>query len=89
MTDHFTDFPYEEIRRPDGDYFYSWKEAHDAGYMRSQIWSVVESDGHYTYGPPHHFVNALGYVATTEEHNGETYYHEILEVEEIQNDASI
>lgn len=76
MADHFCDFPYEEIRKPSGDYFNSWQEAKDAGFDDDQIWSLVESEGTYTYGPPHHYVNHVGHIATHERHDGETYYHE-------------
>lgn len=82
MTDHFTYFPFEEIKRPDGHYFASWHEAKAAGYADNQIWSVVESDGTYTYGPPHHYVNHVGHIATVESHDGDTYYHEEPEDEE-------
>jgi hypothetical protein len=63
------DFPYEEIRRPDGNYFQSWKEAKDAGYDDDQIWSVTSAEGDdgsewIITGPPHHFCNHLGHLAT-------------------------
>lgn len=81
MADHFTDFPFEEIRQePDGDYFDSVQQALDAGYALTQIWSVVECDGTWTYGPSHHYINRLGYIATVEHHDGDTYYHEKLEI---------
>lgn len=76
MSDHFTDFPFEEIRTGSGDYFRTIAEAQSAGYVETQIWSVVEAEGTWTYGPSHHFVNLLGYVATAEHHDGDTYYHE-------------
>tara|TARA_B100000749_G_scaffold279027_1_gene270913 strand:+ start:1143 stop:1436 length:294 start_codon:yes stop_codon:yes gene_type:complete len=80
MTDHYCQFPYEEVRRPDEDYFQTWQEAKDAGYDDDQIWSVVLSEGDdsetWTYGPPHHYINLIGYIATDERHDGETYYHE-------------
>lgn len=76
MTDHYTDFPFTEIRQPSGDYFDNVQQALDAGYALTQIWSVVESDGAYSYGPVGHVVNLLGYIATAEHHDGETYYHE-------------
>lgn len=77
MTDstlHFTEFPFEEIRRQDGNYFDTWSEAKLAGYSDDQIWSVCEEDGVTIYGPPHHYVNRLGYLATAEKHDGKTYY---------------
>lgn len=76
MTDYFKDFPYEEIRKADGNYFDRPSQAMALGYTLSQIWSVVESDGSYTYGPSHHIVNVLGFIATKEHHNSKTYYHE-------------
>lgn len=81
MTDHFTEFPYEEIRRPDGDFFGSWAEAKAAGYADNQIWSVTECEGTWTYGPPHHYVNHIGHIATQETHDNETYYHEVLDTD--------
>lgn len=82
MADHFCDFPYEEIRMPSGDYFPTALDAAKAGYHRDQIWSVVESNGNYTYGPPHHYVNRIGFIATKETHDFETYYHEEVEEED-------
>ena len=75
---HEADFPFEEIRRPDGDYWSNWKEAKEAGYDDDQIWSVTVHDECYCYGPPEHYVNHLGHVATKERHDGNTYYEEIL-----------
>lgn len=75
-TDHYQEFPFEEIRDESGDYFRTINDAIIAGYDEDQIWSVVEVDGAYSYGPTHHFVNLVGYVATTERHDGDTYYHE-------------
>ena len=76
MADHFEDFPFEEIRAETGDYFPNIKAVMAAGYEGNQIWSVTEAEGTYTYGPPHHYVNLVGYVATKEPHDGDTYYHE-------------
>ena len=76
MTDHYCEFPFNELRTPTGDYFSSRLEMEIAGFQDSQMWSVVESDGQYSFGPPHHIVNLLGYVATAEHHDGDTYYHE-------------
>lgn len=80
-NDIFGQFPYEEIRKPNGDYFDSWKEAKDAGYDDDQIWSITEGEGDdgsewYITGPPHHYVNHLGHIATKERHDHNTYYHE-------------
>lgn len=78
MTTHFKAFPFEEIRREDGNYFDSWQEASDAGYADDQIWSVCEDDNVWTYGPPHHRVNHVGHIATKERHDGDTYYEETV-----------
>ena len=81
-TDHYMDFPFEEIRDSDGNYFQSYADALLAGYDDDQIWSVVHGDESVTVGPPHHYVNVLGYIATKERHNGMTYYHEPPEPKE-------
>ena len=80
------DFPFDEIRDATGNYFASVADAMKAGYQESQIWSVVIGDGVgpngedvYTYGPSHHYVNVMGYIATKEHHNNETYYDEFLD----------
>lgn len=86
MADHFCDFPYDEIRAPSGDYFRNWQEAKDAGFDDDQIWSVVEAEGTYTYGPPHHYVNHIGHVATNERHDGDTYYHEEPDPDDLEDD---
>jgi len=71
------EFPYEEIRKePDGDFFDSIEEAKALGFAESQIWSVTECDNSFAYGPSHHWVNLLGYVATVEHHDGKTYFIE-------------
>ena len=87
MADHFTRFPFEEIRDENGDFFANHKAAQKAGYDDDQIWSVVESDGTYTYGPPHHYVNLIGHIATIERHDGDTYYHDEPEDEDEEEDA--
>ena len=77
MAHHTEEFPYEEHRDPvTGDYFSSVRDALEAGFELNQIWSVAESDGTFCYGPPHHFVNVLGFVATKETHDNDTYYEE-------------
>ena len=47
-----------------------------------QIWSVVIADtdeGYtYSYGPCEHWIGRLGYVATKEKHDGNTYYEETV-----------
>ena len=76
MTDHYNDFPFEEIRLPSGDYFNSMAEARGYGHDQNQIWSVVEGEDTWTYGPAHHYINVIGFVATIERHDEDTYYHE-------------
>jgi len=80
------DFPFDEIRDATGNYFASVADAKKAGYQESQIWSVAIGDGEgpngedvYTYGPSFHYVNVMGYIATNEHHDDETYYDELLD----------
>jgi hypothetical protein len=88
MSDHHTAFPFEEIRNDEGDYFETYEEVEALLYDDDQIWSVVvtdHDDGHnitYTYGPSHHYVNRLGFIATAERHDRETYYHEIVALQD-------
>ena len=75
------DFPFQEIRDEvvggNGDYFDSWADAKKAGFDDDQIWSVTHGDEDvYSYGPPHHYVNLVGFIATNERHDGATYYIE-------------
>lgn len=76
------DFPFEEIRTESGDFFHTLEEVKALGYAEDQIWSVVvaENDEGYTYnyGPCDHWINRLGYVATKEKHDGNTYYEETV-----------
>lgn len=85
MPDHNAQFPFEEIRRPNGDYFSSWQDAKNHGFDDDQIWSVTVAEDTWTYGPPHHFVNHVGHIATLERHDGDTYYHE----EEMDGDDNL
>lgn len=80
------DFPYEEIRDKNGDYFLTLEAAKAAGHEEDNIWVVIINDAideetgeeitHYTYTHPRHYVNKIGYVATGEarEHDDEEYY---------------
>lgn len=90
MTDHYCEFPYEEKRRESGDYFDSIVQANAAGYDDDQIWSVVLSEGDdsetWSYGPPRHIVNLIGYIATDERHDGDTYYHEDVVIDREDED---
>ena len=78
--DHYCDFPFDEIRDIHGDYFHSLDDILEIGDFKDQAWSVIEAQGEdgsewIVYGPPHHYVNRLGFVGTKEKHDGETYYH--------------
>ena len=76
------DFPYKKHNRPSGDFFRTVAEAKAAGWDENQIWSVVEGDetlygkNVWVYGPSHHHINVLGFTATKERHDGETYFEE-------------
>jgi len=70
-----------------GDYANRPHDLIKLGYAESQIWSVIEGDeeitqedgrrlNSITYGPSRHYVNVIGYIATKEHHDGETYYEE-------------
>ncbi len=82
MTDYYREFPFEEIRDKNGNYFRRPIDLIELGYKPSQIWSVTESNGSFSYGPPHHVVNVLGFIATKKHHNSKTYYHEEIEYDE-------
>lgn len=78
------DFPYEEIRDHNGDYFRSPDHAMTVtGLSENHIWSVTEGDEDvsvFLYGPSHHYINLIGYIATKEEHDGNTYYEEKIDM---------
>lgn len=74
---HTMGFPFEEIRDDSGDYFSTAEEAMNrTGLEEDHIWSVMEEDGVFYYGPAHHYINVLGYIATNEVHDLDTYYEE-------------
>ena len=83
-----TDFPYEEIRAADGDYFQTVDEALEVAEDEYNVWSVIDDEVEVngkrfvvlTYGPSHHYVNVIGFVVTKEAHNGNTYFEEYLEL---------
>jgi hypothetical protein len=86
MATHESDFPYAEIRDSAGDYWQSLSDCIAAGYALSQIWSVTVTDCDddstvWCYGPAHHYVDRIGYVATTEHHDADTYYVEVCELD--------
>ena len=83
MTDIYDPFPYTELRKPDGQYYDNPTEMLRAGFVPSQMWSVIEAEGHdgsewVITGPVHHYINLLGYCATAEHHDENTYYHECI-----------
>lgn len=79
------EFPFEEFRAEGGDLFLKIEDAKKSGFDDNQIWSVVDADSDdpdvhsvWVYGPPHHYVNLLGYVCTQERHDHNTYFEEVL-----------
>jgi len=84
---HKDEFPFDEIRDEHGDCFMTIEDAKKhTGYDESHIWSVTECENTWTYGASHHYVNLIGYIATHEAHDGNTYYEESfdwLEEEEL------
>lgn len=72
-----TEFPFEEIRDANGDYFETIDQAmKQTGLSSDHVWSVTCDDDVFITGPNHHYVNLLGYVVTKEPHDGETYFTE-------------
>ena len=86
MTDIYDNFPFDELRATTGDYYESTHDAIKAGFVPTQIWSVIESKcGNHrwvVHGPFTRVVGVQGYIATTERHDDNTYYHSVNEVEE-------
>lgn len=90
------DFPFDEIKTEDGDYFDSVEDAQrQTGCAVNQVWVVLEGEdfekdgfrwGCCTYAPSHHYVNRLGYIVTKETHDGNTYYEESYEMGEVEDD---
>ena len=82
MAIHRQDFPFEEIKDKNGDYFNTAQDVMNEGHSLSQVWSVVEGeDGDndvLSYGPYHHRINVLGFIATKEHHDMDTYYEEMV-----------
>jgi|TARA_R110000851_G_scaffold310594_1_gene470448 hypothetical protein len=76
MPTHKTDFPFEEIKDKNGNYFNSVGHALKEGFDVDQIWSVTEDGNTFVYGPGYHQVNLIGVIATKERHDGHTYYEE-------------
>jgi hypothetical protein len=78
MQVFLSDFPFEEIKTESGDYFETAQDVMNAGYSLSQVWSVIENEDVFTYGPHHHYINLIGFIATKEHHNSKTYYNETI-----------
>ena len=76
------DFPFKEIRKKSGDFFHTLEEVKALGYTEDQIWSVLIAENNegytYSYGPCDYLLSLLGYVATKEKHDGNTYYEETV-----------
>ena len=76
------DFPFKEIRKKSGGFFHTLEEVKALGYTEDQIWSVLIAENNegytYSYGPCDYLLSRLGYVATKEKHDGNTYYEETV-----------
>lgn len=82
-TIHEKEFPFTELRTPTGNYYDNKTEMELAGFAKTQMWSVVEADAddgseYLSYGPADHYINLLGYIATAEHHDENTYYVECI-----------
>jgi hypothetical protein len=82
-TVHESEFPFQELRMPTGDFYDNRTQMEHAGFIKAQMWSVVEAASddnaeYLIYGPVDHYVNLLGYVATAEHHDEDTYYEECI-----------
>ena len=73
---NYTDFPFEEIRKYNGDYFSTVLECINAGFDVDQIWSLTLEDDIFYYGPSRHSINRIGLICTQERHDGQTYFME-------------
>lgn len=80
MTNHYCEFPFEEIRAESGDFFQTIEEAKTQGYALNQIWSVLQAESTFVYAPPRHYINLIGYTVTAEPHDDATRYYETLEM---------
>jgi hypothetical protein len=83
MAEYEIEFPFTELKTPTGDYYDNRIEMERAGFVESQMWSVTDADDddgseYLCYGPVHHYVNLIGYIATAEHHDGDTYYIECI-----------
>lgn len=90
-----SDFPFAEIRQESGDMFDTAEEAMKfTSYDDSHIWSVGDCDdeeyggeryGFAMYGPSHHYINILGFIATKERHDGDTYFTECYSMGRVES----
>ena len=94
MAEYEIEFPFTELKTPTGDYYDNRIEMERAGFVESQMWSVTDADNddgseYLCYGPVHHYVNLIGYIATAEHHDGDTYYIECVKTaEEVAKEAA-
>lgn len=94
MAAYEQEFPFQELKTPTGDYYDNRNEMERAGFVESQMWSVTDADDddgseYLCYGPVHHYVNLIGYIATAEHHDGDTYYIECVKTaEEVAKEAA-
>ena len=94
MAIYEQEFPFTELKTPTGDYYDNRIEMEHAGFVESQMWSVTDADDddgseYLCYGPVHHYVNLIGYIATAEHHDGDTYYIECVKTaEEVAKEAA-
>ena len=94
MAEYEVEFPFTELKTPTGDYYDNRIEMERAGFVESQMWSVTDADDddgseYLCYGPVHHYVNLIGYIATAEHHDGDTYYIECVKTaEEVAKEAA-
>jgi len=79
------EFPYEEIKDADGNYFLHYEDVIAAGYCEEQVWTVISTDNetgiYFTYDSRHRIVNVIGYIATEEEAVPGEYYEEFVELD--------
>jgi len=94
MAEYEIEFPFTELKTPTGDYYDNRTQMERAGFVESQMWSVTDADDddgseYLCYGPVHHYVNLIGYIATAEHHDGDTYYIECIKTaEEVAKEAA-
>ena len=79
------EFPYEEIKDADGNYFLHYEDVIAAGYCEEQVWTVISTDTAngiwFTYDSTPRIVNVIGYIATEEEAVPNECYEEFVELD--------